>query len=171
MRCGKPRFARLPGFGAYPSAAVGEVYVWRPWCQRFESPQVYRKTTAGTPSGAWGSCASVEHQAMGHSAAARRLPATPQYRWLHGLRARRTPHSRTWGLCRRRDRGAPVWDGRRRCSAVARRWRHEAAKSSAGTLLCDAHGKVATVEVGAIERGDRGVGAFLRLHLDEAETS
>jgi hypothetical protein len=145
--------------------------VCQPRGQRFESPQAHRKTTAGIPSGAWDSCTSLEHQAMGHSLAPRRPPATPNYRWLRGLWAQRTPHSGTWGLCRRRDRGAPVWGDRRRCSAVARRWRREAERSSAGTLLCDAHGKVATVEVGAIERGDRGVGAFLRLHLDEAETS
>ena len=107
---------------------------------------------------------------MGHSLTPRETPATPEYRWFCGLWVRRTPHSRTWGLCRLRARGAPGWGDRSRRSAVARR-RHEAERSSAGTLLCDAHGEVATVEVGAVERGDRGVGAFLRLHLDEAEAS
>jgi len=114
---------------------------------------------------------SVEHQAMCHSVARRRPPATPNERWFRGLRAPRTPHIGIWELCRRRDRGAPVWDDRSRCSAVARRQRHEAERSSAGTLLRDAHGKVATVEVGAIKSGNSRVGAFLRLHLDEAETS
>jgi len=100
-----------------------------------------------------------------------RTPATRDYRWFCGLRAGQTPCRGTWGLCRLHGRSAPGWGGRNRCNAVALRWWREAAKSSTGTLLRDAHGKVPTVEVGTIERGDRGVGAFLRLHLDEAETS
>ena len=51
--------------------------VWQSWCQRFGSSPVYRKTTAGTPSGAWGSSTFVAHQAKGHSPAPRRPPATP----------------------------------------------------------------------------------------------
>ena len=135
------------------------------------NPLANRKTTAETPSGAWGLCMFVRHQATGQRLTPRRTPATPGERWFCELPERRTPHSHTWGRCSLRDRGAPGWGDHNRCNAVALERRREAEKSSAGTLLCDAHGKVATVEVGPVELGNRGVGAFVRLHLDEAEAS
>lgn len=123
------------------------------------------------PKRAWGFHTSVRCRAMGHRLTPRRTPATLNERWSCGLRARQTPYKGTSGRCRLHDRGAPDWGDRSRCSAAAPRRRRELVKCSAGTLLCDAHGEIATVEVRAIERGDRGAGAFLRLHLYEAETS
>jgi len=97
----------------------------------------------------------------GHRLTPRRTSATPCYRRFCGRRASRIPYIGTWGPCRCCGCGAPVWGDRIRCNVAARRQRHEAGRPSARTLFGDAHGKVATVEVGAVERRDRRVGAFL----------
>ena len=124
-------------------------------------PLANRKTTAETPSGAWGFWTFVNGQAKGLSPSPRRTPATPNERWICGLPVRRTPHTDTWARCSLRHRGAPDWDARSRCSAVARGPRREAERSSTGALLCSAHGEIATVEVLAVECGNRAVGTFL----------